>query len=1707
MLALFLALAFSVRENERRICVCNDACPKVCDVFEKILIYYTPDLDAEFTKLKTKYMDIRFCHAPSPFTFNIGTFDGCEVQFDSFHLAPKAHVKVMVTRASTAEPSFNNLVVTFAGHSPSQVFDIKAIQFNEVDSHNENIAPRLITQSFEASNSVYDFTDVTIKKDCSDPALAIDVLRGYNLELTIGKNIVTYGSSTFHFEGKSTATISTQLKDVKLTVNGVAEEDMPYLILVGFPYTTFKGKYPPDYIIQMQNLEENTVVAAEKRLPISLDGARVNVYVSQPETVIEGDSSCDVNLYTKAQPAQRYKVTIVKLNGKIDVFSSWLDVHLNVFNPALQIWEAPWSFCVGRGGVSTLYIANTLYTGTSPVSAFKYHCDFNIYLDDDQLKNLLQKTHNILVVDTNKTVFTADSVSIIPVDNLDIPGFASSSNCISIEIAKQYPFQISLKAVSPTTLPLKLCYADEISQCQVDSDGFFINSYLISNLSTCIHPGFNKVTITLKKDLTSIDFGSLIKTQTNLDVEIISKLSQNPTLGSIIGAKKEIVKSIKFTNVDIGGGQIECDTVSFTGCGRVDSINRTLSFVTTTLVEADDHSLNIYNKDVSDLKNLYLKLSHYDSISSQNNKIILSDSSSDYEPINLDTSDLSTFSILAVDTLYLNPKGFTKDFKINHIFTDKMSSNRLVLTDTLPQSAHITYNHSTYDVEIVRGNNKNFGNLVLEGSGEVSYINDYEESTRFCVADSKSKCTGYSYDDDHIITPNDQGAKIKNAKEKKIYVDTYSEYSLPLSAIVQKVVEFQNFAGRSINLKINVDTTDDSPETTTTKITGFSVGFENVNTDTKFGHLEMRNCTVLPPGFNGKAIKAVDFIGPFNVLSGVTSLDVDGYCEFYGVASSSKLDISKNTNVRRFRACIPNDSTVTVTDDKIQIDNFELTVGHNDEGLFDVDLYTDKATTFTLVHGGGTMSKFPKIKFSKLISTTVNFNGAWPAETNPVNFKLIFAHTQYQFNLNINTENVPAQFDNVQMNFNVVSSQNSVKVYGLFNVVSEEYHEMTISGPEKGAINFIGGIGVDYKSWIKILNPITVTISEVSLTDTSRTEGTISFQHYVRAGANSKVIIQSKLKNLNFNPVFEIYGDFHQSLDSDEIKKFLDTTVDLCSINTEDVSKFKNEVKSVQFVDPLPTTHGFVGSNFEVYIPEDFTEALIYLRKKSDPLKTPAKACFATPLTTDCDFSLGDENISTFASLLPNSIETIEFTFGQGNSVPLNLNNGKFNNVRLSVISSTGKPVKVKLISGSGHIGHLYAQNIDFELSVQSNGNEINSAKFENSISNTYAAFGELECDFESWKRKAIDSFPGKFLMNYPETDFTFKANGWALQDHDNIYEISAANFPNFAIKFTTPSYVYLKADRDTASVASCTAYIQTTNIEVGSNWNKITSPPVLNIITEKPLNEIVVTCRSYPFSVLPLTNGTTIKFGKETLPIVTEEPILLNNTQFTIDFSLVENKNESRLQVDNAIELEGNSTIYFPNSKNTSFPCIAKEVIAKDGSDSSATDIYATGRVAVYGNAKLSTAINFSQATFEFHYWKDHMPYFNNLIEIAPKGVTVFYDGKVSQAGFIKGESFTFADIGPSCESWLTNVKYSSKEKQFKGKKSRAKLSCVDGALTIKGDKNIRSLSVGAICGIVFGCIAFVAIVVFLVIFFLKRRQNNAAANSNLLTSSLTSQ
>ncbi|KAK8894025.1 hypothetical protein M9Y10_022457 [Tritrichomonas musculus] len=1702
MFALFLTIAFSVRENERRVCVCNDACPKVCDVFEKILIYYTPDLDAEFAKLKTKYMDVRFCHAPSPFTFNIGTFDGCEVQFDSFHLAPKAQIKVMVTRASTAEPSFNNLVVTFAGHSPSQELDIKAIKFNEVDSHNENIAPRLITQSFEASNSVYDFTDVTIKKECSDPALSIDILKGYNLELTIGENIVTLGSSTFHFEGKSTATISTELKDVKLTVNGIAEQSMPYLILIGFPHTTFTGIYPSDYIIQMQNLEENTVIAAEERLPISLDGARVNVYVSQPDTIIEGDSSCDVNLYTKAQPAQRYTVTIVKLNGNIDIFSSWLDVNLKVFNPGLQIWEAPWSFCVGRGGVSTLTIANTLYTGTSPVSAFKYHCDFKIYLDDDELRNLLKNQHTILTVNTNKTVFTADSVSIIPVDNLDVPGFASTSNCISIEIAQRYPFQIALKAVSPTTLPLKLCYADEMSQCIVDSDGFYINSFMISNLTHCIHPGFNNVVLTLKKDLASLNFGSLAKSQKDLVIEIRSKLSKNPTLGSIIGAKKEIVKSIGFTNINIGGGQIECDKVSFTGCNRNPQA-KALSFVTTALVNTDDISLSIFDKDVTNLRNLYLRLSKRDSIHASNNLLSLSDSQSTYAPVSIDTSNIASLTINAVDTLYLNTDNNNKEFQIEHVFTEKTSKNQLILNSTLSSTSTITYNHSNYDVEIARGPNAQMTNVNIIGSGEVSYVNDYQDYTRICITDDAKKCTRYSYKTNNIVTSGDQGARIHDVQESKVYVDTYVNYNVNLGQLSNKVVIFENFNPSVSSLKINCQTKLTSPETSSIKIINYDVQI-NLEANTQLGHLELVDCTFQTSGFSDKVVRAVDFIGPFSALKTASGLEISGYIELYDTVSFSKsFDISKNTRPRRFRACIPDKAIVTVTNDKIKINDFEIKVGHNDQGIFDVDLYTDKNSTFTLTTSGGEMSQFPKIKFSKLISSTVNFEGQWAAETNPNNFKLVFAHTQYDFNFNVNTNNVPAIFETVQMNFNIVAQQQNVNFYGLFNVASEEYHEMTISGQNQGSISFKGGIGVDHKSWIKILSPITVTVSEVLSTNSNKRDGTISFINYVRAGANSKVIITNPLKNINFNPVFQIYGDFTQSLDSDEIQSFLATNVDLCRINPNDIAKFKKEVKSVQFVEPYPKTHGFVGSNFEVYIPEETAEAIIYLRKKEDPIHTPARACYGTEVTTNCDYIVSDDDISSFTSLLPKSIEKIEFSFGKDSQETLNLNNEKIQNVNLTIKSSTSKPVKVKLAVGSGHINHLVAENIDFEIG-SNDDTSIKSAKFVNSISNSLNGIEEIEYDFNSWKRQKVNSFNGKFLLEYPETDITFKSDGWSLDDTD----ILATNFPNFSINFTTASYVYLKVERDITEVVNCNIYIRTNNIEVGRYWNFITAPTQINIVTEKPLNEIAVTCQSYPFTVLPISNGTTVKFGRDTLPIHTQESISLNNQKFTIDFSLVEDRSDSRLYIDKGIILEGNSMIYFPNSKNTSFPCIAKEVVAQDGSESSATDIYVTDRVAVYGNSKLSSSINFSDATVEFHWWGDHMPYLDNQIEIFPRGVTVFFDGSVSESGYIKDKSYPLVNVGPNCNRWLQNVKYDSKEKQFRGKKSRSQLICEDGFLKISGSKSIRTLSIGAIAGIVVGCVAVVAIIVVVVVLVIKKKRSGCSINSGgLLTSSLTEQ
>ena len=1684
MLSLLFALTLAVRENEIRICVCNDACPKICDVFEKILIAETPDLDAEFTKLKRKYMDIRFCHAPGGFRFNVATFDDCDVEFDSFHLSPKAKVIAEVTRASTAELSFNNLDVTFLGYSSSQELTLNSIKLTQVDSRNENLGSRLVTQSFTASNSVYDFADITIKAACPDPAISIDILSGYQLNLVVGANTITLGSSTFHFEGKATASISTKLENVKLTVTGTSEElILPYLILIGFPYTTFSGVYPEQYCIQMQNLKENTVIANEKRLPISLDGAPVNVYVSQPSTIIEGDTSCNVRLYAKAQPAQRYSVEIVKLNGNIDVYSSWIDVVLDIFNPDLDVYVSPFTFCVGKGGVSTIVANNTLYTGKSSMSSFKYHCDFNQYLDDETLRNLLTSEHDVLQIQGDKVQFLTDTVSIIPAESLDIPGFSSISNCVSVSLKSANPFILSLSAVSPTTLPLRLCYAEQLSDCQVDVDGFLINDYSLKDLKeNCIYPGIVDVTITLKKDLNSIDFATLDESQTGLSVEIKSSSSGTYALKNILNLSPDHISNLKLTNLLLEGGNINVSTVTINGCDFTGASEGNLTFNDSTKLTVDDSFLLQLAGRASSFNELTINLQKYNNLTIDSDLLEFSDSSSSISTGSLPVQSVNSLTLNIIDVFTINAVTIPKEFTINHDFTEGIHDNELILQN-LPQSTshQITYNHSTHNVELVRRSAIPTDCFNLVGTGEVHIQNEYSSQKSICVSSDNSLCVGY--ESSQIINPNSIESQLTS--ETTIVAEIYSDVSLSQSSFGRKSVTFKKGSNSittpTVTIRTSSSISSSDAEYSTTVFEGLTISFPDSNS-VIWGHVQFLNCDIST--FTG-GITAIDYTATYESLSQVSSLSISGYLSLEGDAQSTKEFTLSSTNPRRLRATIPDGAQVIVSDNAIKINDYQFNIGSVSTDFYDVELSAVPNATFTFSYEGSNINSLPYVYFSLLKSVTVNVRGSWP-QTEVGKARVVFGHTQFDFNLNIYSENIPMAFDLIQMNLNMVLYVQQCTIYGHFNTMTERFHEVVISSGqdiENAQLTFAGGIGVDSKSYIKFGNPVTAIVSEVSFIGTSReTTGSISFQHYVSLTSNSYVTIQNQLSNVNFYKNFQVYCDIATSLDDEAVQNFLTKEISLLQVNADDIAKF-NVVTSVEFVEPLPSTHGFIGSNFGVEINE---QGIVILKNTNNPIHSPVEACYGSG--ADCEIVITDQNAGTFSTLLPSNVESINIVFSGDTNQTINFNDEKLSGVTLTLQSKSSTVFNIKATFGAGRISKLIAKNVNIQVNDQYT---ISDGNFTNAVISPHSGFSFLVYDYDSFVQSPVTSSSGTFQLIYPHNSITFNADGWTLEDGTKL---NAADFSKVQFNLTTNLELSINVDQDLTSVSDCTLYTNTRHITVGNGWQTVTSPSRINLESSILLEEVIVTAQCYPFNTLPLMNGTTIQFSSSTLPITINEPLTLNDEKLTIDFNLVENNADARLYLNYGITLSGDSKIYFPNSKNTSFPCLTTELTVQDGSSAYAADIQTNRKVAIHGSSTLYSSIDISMATVEFHWWKDHIPTFVAQIDKVPSHLAIYHDGDSSEKDSVKGQSYSLVNVGLNCQQWLSDVEYHGD--------AEVNLQCQDGVLTMTPTGKSTGLSTGAIIGIVIGCVAFVAIIVFIVIYFVVCRKREGSAKSPSLLS-----
>lgn len=1750
IILLLFAIALS-SPTSQSIVVCLNSCPDSTSghlVEVSLTDDISPKIDQYLVGTKT---DIYF-YNESAFTFsiNLDIFEGHTVEFQRLDDSKPVNVELECTNLngkSTGTFTFTNIYVDLSSSLPLSQIEFDGLTLDRTTIDLFQVSNKLIVGSLTADNSIQVFSDISIKTSYSSATgVTLNIDSGSSIyisssdngaEVTLKRKKITftYDSS---LSSKRFDVTNTDLNNCKCEIEYQCS-DVSKLIQFSITDMTnlyFLNSWPKSAIVNVINddIPSLAISANSSVLPISLSGVTLSsIIITQESTTITGDISAPIVF---VNPTDRFLIRkTILLSGSfsgslLDLGSSYYDVTLS--NLAIDIssyGKFPFAFRVGTGGASTLNVLKSMSTTTKMTSIYVYP-DFQKYLPDENLQNLLTKNWTILkLADVS---FSISYVNIILQKEPFIHGFIEDDSCISVRIESN---TMILSASPPSLLPLNICYDGdkEGGECS-DKDGIEIDD--IKTITNYFEDGMKYLNLSIKAfnlvslDLTSLDYGYE-------GVRIVLRGGSNTVIDRIDTKEGLGIDYLEINNIILGSTTFWIKEIVFNEC-KVDG-HPIFTFKKCEHVTGDDSFIQNISPCISSsskIPKISYRMDKYDAITITDTKYIFYDI--DVNDLS-DPADLDFDVVDFLDILYdigmtetakdndlnitmetKNPPSFNVTFM--PIFSQGIWDNpELVLyswSQTKDSSFKCYFIHNDLNVKIVLTQPYQPAQLIPVGSGIVTYEDRYDTSVSLCTTLDSDK--GICPKGSTYVAYDQLNQKLTELVEDNItiYIKSKSDNypSIDIYNVNKKATYFVGLQETSSSPAdvIEVTSSKDVDLTLTTSVfNNILVRTTSQTTKIIFGEVRLNNAAI-DSSFKNVEVTIDDFFCEYKFLSCFKKVTITDNLIINGelATEESTVEFIPDNDANDLNATISEDVTLTMGDKSIKIGKTTFKFGSM-EVVYDIVLYFESSAKNVQINkqSGVSEANIPNVQIRKTSGASFTFSGDWNGDAGRVQ-PHIFLFSEFNLaKINLAGPNTPLSFSS-DGEVTLVSTAENVGITGYF-----DFHDLSSTinlqcqGVTKSTISIGQYMNIGDTINIKFMQP-NIEFDLTSVNGNSRDRSRVQPVLFSSLEGDSLLVIKNQMNNAYISNDYHVQVPITEHITEQKVIDYYSKNHTLIKISTFDTGS--TTVRSFQLIGTQPTTHGFTESNMNMKVDENTGDISLYFKK--NPLTMPFTLCYEFDETTSsCEFVLTESNISNFADSLPEGAITIQARFGKENTNYFNLNIPKIKGSSVFIMQQTQAQLAVRMNLGNGIISLLSLDKVSGRImdysTYKTDRVEISNGAEIDQIN----GFGVINVDFDTvWKIEVFPPCNNEIILNLTAASLTFTEKGWLINSDS---EIDSSSYPN--LKFQLDYYITtkLEAAANLKQVKDTTIYSHTRKFVLGSNWQSVTSlsSKVNFIFEDEDKSDLSVTTSSYPF--IPLTqlmSAKTIQFDPSVLPYKVQNSFTLFNTKTEIDFSNVADTPDKAHINFADITFEGLSSLSVKNSNKISDdiennPITIDRLEVVDDSSASLSNALIDKYLGIYGDASLYGDFDVS-TNLDIHFkWKlNKMPklLIQTIPDKVPQLITLSFDedsidGKEKDyENYLYHHSFELIRINKAtrCEYWKSVLVFDSPNVTLFGNQTIFDLSCSDTSLLLYGARHVKEsnsshkMSPGAIVGIIFAFVFIIGGSCFGIYLYLKKRNSS---------------
>lgn len=1413
----------------------------------------------------------------------------------------------------------------------------------------------------------------------------------------------------------------------------------------------------PDSFCTINLYETDKIFCDCLYLPISVSNADLIVNSEYSSIFINGEIE---NITFISNNNSRVSVFISNYCNYLSISNSSIDILIENYKTYIS---NPFTFCIGKYGISTIVINQYSSETSQPMSYFELQRDFDSYLSDDDIQQYLYKKIAFITIDK---IHIQNPISELIqaryATNIDIHGFCDRDSVLDIFYSEsEENITVAAYLHSPNKKQLKLCLGPNLS-----NDGFVIEN--IYYLNKYIPEHVENVIIEITDNYSSNNLIFNLFRVNNLTIQSIGsgkigsltfneKIADNITIANLHEFDLQFLNEVVLDNLTILNSSTKRQIVMKQVTIENLSTNTQMKFRSEISIHRFNFLVEYIRGDINfvEITNTEIMFTQFDYpinnipnisiifpysygqstfIPNRRLEIFMSSDSTPQFDIHIIESDLTI--VMTVDDQF-----------------DLLDHGKVPLY----YKPRLTVLHSS-----------SLHKIDFIGDAQINFTLNYPHKSltnTFCIATDQSLCLPTQ----KFITKTELNDQLSSIKNNIVSLSLEGTLSDSIPSIQSSSLQNKHLTVSSINKKEKVCLIDDYQ--TTGHIFLSTIVFNNVDVATLahgnsyvFGSVKMYGDSL----FDSSLQLCFDSLeAPFHSLSLITNpIQIKKRISLNG-------EIPMTNTITKIQFLPKSMMTLNLTNTKAKI-RFEANRRMFIEDYLLVDVEYIEINIYAnnfeyIVENEDGNSDFPQLKLTQMIfvgnsekekvtsnpqpnnhKNSVTLVGDW-ASVNP---DVLSFHCLNDVAIYVKDSKIPFHFfdTNGDITFYIHKSKTDFLGDIIFSNANTKvqltfFYLQPVDSDSECIVNILGTIGGFTLINLYLLQNIIhinianlefkqPTIGEIKNGNAKLDQSRLLIPHlYIDINGNSQLSI--KHNGYQIASLIYLYFYMESSLDDPQFETFLNTSEKVLFPYIDSVVY----EKFTKGWDLFPITHG-VSSIFDI-LPTKNNQ--ICMRFTKSPSDITFELCIN--LNEECEVNLyTKEELNDMRSYLPKGRYPLLINIVEVDPDAIfNFNYDFFNNFSVAFI---GNQRDIKISLGHNHVTEMEASytgvvivDDDYEIDTWYIG-------VSSTLTNVKGV-KNLIYSFDSSIDKSF-TYSGNLILKTTSHKLIFKENQIIIPD---VTAIDTTKIPHLYLWLhdSTQEKVFQKEDNLTIVPQIGLSFLQNTSIRIGHGWNWISRNDLFSNISGVSHIQKIVT-ESFPLTSFHQLTSDKVKITPDPslMPIKYQSDLLLNeNEKIELDLKnsndkitfqsnvtmannsalLIYNVDHNVVQMQNLI-IKANSTVYINST----------QVI-----DSLEINDASTINGFVEFDEKSTIIINVNLDTFLDCHHDKHFPIFlfNSIPKNVPKTIYLNIENDIDDYWIIQNrisssscqilnDHFKIINTGLSCLYWLNSLKIHQSQSSF---------------------------------------------------------------------------